>query len=198
MKTAKIFTPSGGGERDNHPQMEIHLHKISDSASVFLLVAGFMALIFGLVLYKPLDVLPILLDSIKFSIILTLFPIWISAKLLRGKSTSHKDFAAISALFLAGFLIAGFGGEVFLNGYLDVGNTSKHNAVITRKHTSSNKNGTEYKVLVESWRENRTGEKFKVSEKSYKQIKPFESEMIITTKPGKYGFEWVVDKRLKH
>jgi hypothetical protein len=32
MKTAKIFTPSGGGERDNHPQMEIHLHKISDSA----------------------------------------------------------------------------------------------------------------------------------------------------------------------
>jgi hypothetical protein len=34
MKTAKIFTPSGGGERDNHPQMEIHLHKISDSAEI--------------------------------------------------------------------------------------------------------------------------------------------------------------------
>jgi hypothetical protein len=33
MKTAKIFTPSGGGERDNHPQLKIHLHKISDSAS---------------------------------------------------------------------------------------------------------------------------------------------------------------------
>ncbi|NQU05558.1 MAG: hypothetical protein HQ568_05655 [Calditrichaeota bacterium] len=165
--------------------------------SIILIVTGFMGFIFGLVLYKPLDVLPILLDSLKFSLPLTLFPIWISAKLLRGKSTSHKDFAAISALFLAGFLLSGFGGEVYLNGYLDDGAISKHNAVITRKYTKSNKNGKDYKIIVKSWRENRTAEKFEVKKKSFKRIKVLESELIVTTKPGRFGFEWVVNKKLK-
>ncbi|MCF7809480.1 hypothetical protein K9N50_00680 [bacterium] len=179
--------------RSNYKFKRVALYVIS----LFFIVAGFMAFIFGLLLHKPLDVLPIFLESLKFSVPGALFMIWFSAKLLKGKSTSHRDFAAISALFLAGSLFVCFGGELFLNGYLDDGLVSKHNTVITRKYTSSNKNGKEYKVLVESWRENRTSEKFEVKKKIYKRIRVLESEMIVTTKPGRFGFEWVVEKRLK-
>ena len=155
-------------------------------------IAGVVAMILGLTRYKPLDPGLIFLDSLWYSTSALFGFTWLAVIMIRGRSSSHHEFMLIVVISLVSFLLAGFGGELYLNGYLDQGEPTKHSVVILAKKTKKEKSGREYRAYVESWREGRKHERFGVSKNIYRKIVPHQTMMRVTTKPGKFGFEWVV------
>ena len=158
-----------------------------------LLAAGITGLILGLINYRPLDKGALLLDSFKYSLPLLVLFIWGAIKLLKGRSSSHRELMAASAIALFGFIFAGIGGEMTLNGLLDKSQASVHQAKVINKYYSKKKNNHSYYAVVESWRTDHYSEKIKVNSHFYQKLQPGQSTMVITTKPGALGFEWLVD-----
>jgi hypothetical protein len=60
------------------------------------------------------------------------------------------------------------------------------------KYKTSTRHGKNYHVVLESWRKIRYSESLQVSSCEYRLIKPDRTKMIILSKPGHYGFEWIV------
>jgi hypothetical protein len=48
-------------------------------------------------------------------------------------------------------------------------------------------------VIVNSWRKPESTEKLRFSKSFYNYLQPGSSTITITTKPGKFGFEWIVE-----
>ncbi|MDQ1352019.1 MAG: hypothetical protein QG657_2325 [Acidobacteriota bacterium] len=160
---------------------------------IFLLVAGIAGLVMGLTTFHPLDEGKVILDSFKYSIPLLILFLWFSVQLLRGRSSSHRELMGVFALSLFGFIIAGMGGEMTLNGWLDKSKPVIHEVKVTDKYSTRSKNSRSYHVVLESWREGRYSEKLSVRRSFYNQLVPGQSTMVITTKAGKLGFEWLVE-----
>lgn len=161
--------------------------------SGFLLVSGFAAMIAGLISYKPLDPGTMFLGSLAFSIPLLILFTWTALNLLRGRSSSHRELIAVFLISLFAFPLAGFGYRVFFNGALDDKPSSVRQAEVVRKYWTKNKNSTSYYAVVQSWRPNRDEEKLKVSKSFYNQIQVRATTITVTTKPGKFGYQWIVN-----
>ena len=98
-------------------------------------------------------------------------------------------------------------GAVFLFPLGSVGSTARersrgrlrqvvHNAPITEKYTTRSKNRTNYHVRVASWRNPGETESFQISGSEYNAVVPNQSQMVITTRAGAFGIEWLVSKRV--
>lgn len=162
---------------------------------IFLLVAGIAGLIIGLTIFSPLDEGKVILDSLKYSIPLLILFLWFSVQLLRGRSSSHRELMGVFALSLFGFIIAGMGAEMTLNGWLDKSKSVVHEVKVMDKYSTRSKNSRSYHVVLESWRKGRYSEKLTVRRSFYDNLDPGQSTMSITTKAGKFGFEWLVEYR---
>lgn len=161
--------------------------------SILLTVTGIAALIAMLTGYEPLDPGRIFVQSLKYSIPLFVVFTWLSLQLLKGRSSSHRELIAVFFIALAGFAPAGFGYLGYLNGAMDNGPAAVHEVLVSDKYYSKSKNSYSYYALVESWREGETIEKLGVSGDFYNRLQPGSSTITITTKPGKFGYEWIVD-----
>ncbi len=161
----------------------------------FLLAAGIAGLIIGLTIFRPLDEGKVILDSFKYSIPLLILFLWFAVQLLRGRSSSHRELMGVFALSLFGFIAAGMGGEITLNGWLDKSKPVVHEVKVIDKYSTRSKNSRSYHVVVESWRKGQYSEKLSVRRSFYDNLDPGQSTMIITTKAGKFGFEWLVEYR---
>ncbi|HLP45078.1 MAG TPA: hypothetical protein VK469_03990 [Candidatus Kapabacteria bacterium] len=162
---------------------------------IFLLIAGIAGMVIGFSSYRPLDEGKIILNSFKYSLPGLLLFLWAAVQLLKGRSSSHRELITAIFLSLVGFSLAGMGGEITLNGWLDKGKPAVHQARVIAKYRSKNKNSYTYYAIVESWREGQFQEKIKVGRSVYDYLEPVQARMIITTKPGKFGFEWLMDFR---
>lgn len=162
---------------------------------IFLLVTGIACLIIGLTIFHPLDEGKVILDSFKYSTPLLIVFLWFAVQLLRGRSSSHKELMGVFALSLFGFIAAGMGGEMTLNGWLDKSKPVVHEVKVIDKYSTRSKNSHTYHVVVESWRKDQYSEKLTVWQSFYDTLAPGQSRMSITTKPGKFGFEWLVKYR---
>jgi hypothetical protein len=165
------------------------------AAPGFLLAAGIAGLIVGLTIFSPLDEGKVILDSLKYSIPLLLLFLWFSVQLLRGRSSSHRELMGVFALSLFGFIAAGMGGEITLNGWLDKSKPVVHEVKVMDKYSTRSKNSRSYHVVLESWRKGRYSEKLSVGRGYYDYLVPGQSTMVITTRAGKFGFEWLVEYR---
>ncbi len=164
----------------------------SFAVPIVLLVSGIVGLIAGLSLFTPLDTGRIIVDSFKLSLPLFLFYIWVAIRLLKGRSSSHRELVAVFFLSIFGFILAGIGGEITLNGWLDKNEPSVFHAKVIDKYYSKNKNSYSYYAVLESWREKEITETIRINDRFYENLSPGESRMTITTKPGKFGFPWLV------
>ena len=160
------------------------------------LLAGASLLMLGLVRYPPLDSLSILLDSLKLSLPLLLVFLWLAIKLVRGRSTSHHDFLAVSLLAIIAFPLSGMGIETFFNGWLDRSPSSPHTVVVLDKTISRSGKTTDYNLVLESWRPGRQTEELEVSSQTHHRAVPNQTHVYIETKPGHFGFEWRVSYRV--
>lgn len=165
----------------------------SAAVPIFLLIAGIIGMIFGFSVYRPLDEGKAVLNSLQYSIPLLILFLFVSVNLLRGRSSSHRELIGIWVLSIFAFILGGIGGEITLNGWLDKGKPMVHEVDVINKYTSRSKNNTTYHVVVKSWRKSEYSEKLMVNANLYDELEAGQSKMIITTKPGKFGFEWLVD-----
>jgi hypothetical protein len=161
-------------------------------ASVIL----FAATILGAMTYRPVRTGDLILRAAP--VCLTGFPIAlvIAAMVLRGTSRSHYAWRswAVGGLFL--FPVGSAGTVASLNGLLDDSQPVVHEARIVRKYTTRSKNSTNYHVECESWRDGGDTEDFKVSSSEYSSIVEGQSRLIVTTRAGGLGIEWVRGKQV--
>jgi hypothetical protein len=156
------------------------------------LVTGIIALIVGLTTYRPLDTFKIFLNSLSISLPLFVLFVWFSIHLLKGRSSSHRELIAVFFIALFGFPLAGFGYTAYLNGAWDREMEMVHDVQVVKKFYSRSKSSYTYYARVNSWRQDRETEKLRVSRRFYNRLQAGESIIAVTTKPGKFGYEWIV------
>lgn len=166
---------------------------IAFAIPITLIITGIISLIAGLSTFLPLDAGTVILNSFKYSIPFLFLFFFLAFKLLKGRSSSHIELIIVTALALGGFIIAGMGYELTLNGWLDNKEATTHNTIVLDKYYTKSKNNYSYYANVQSWRQGRKSEKLKVRRDYYDQLVPGVSRMTVTTKPGKFDFEWIVD-----
>jgi len=160
---------------------------------ILLAVTGIAAIIIGLSEYKPLDQGKVFVDSLKFSLPLLVLFTWFSIRLLKGRSSSHRELIAVFFIALFAFPLAGFGYMGFLNGALDDSPPAVHLVIVLNKYYKSSKNSYTYYAVVKSWRKPGSTERLRIKKSFYNYLKPDSSSITITTRPGKFGFEWIVE-----
>lgn len=160
---------------------------------ILLTITGLTAMIIALSSYKPLDKGELFVDSLKFSLPLLVIFTWFSIRLLKGRSSSHRELIAVFFISLFAFPLAGFGYSGFLNGVLDDSPPSVHQVLVLNKYYKRSKDSHSYYAVVNSWRKPESTEKLRISRSFYSYLNPGSSTITITTKPGKFGFEWIVE-----
>lgn len=159
-------------------------------------LVGVLALVIGLVRYEPLDPGRLMLRSLAYSLPLLAAFCVAAAWLLRGRSTSHVHYLIALLLALIGFPLAGAGVEMWLNGALDAAPPMQHAALAVEKYVSKSDDSLSYYVIVKSWRPGRETEKLGVDWPFYTKVEEGGSTLAVTTKPGRFGFEWLVSLEL--
>lgn len=153
-------------------------------------VLGTLALVMGLIRYRPLNFGPLFLFTLKYSIPAGLVFLFAALTLLKGRASSHVEFLVVLFLVLFGFPIAGAGLGVFLNGHLDPDPGRVQRTEVVDKMISESDDSNTYYAIVRSWRRNGT-EKIRISRADYQQLRPGYSSMTIVSHPGRYHFEWI-------
>jgi hypothetical protein len=110
--------------------------------------------------------------------------------LVRGKSDALRTFAFIFFGALLGLPAIGVGTGATLNGALDKGEATPHDARITRRYSTTSKNNTTYHLEVESWRPDQDRIEVTVPPPMYGPTN-VGGLFRINTKPGWLGWEWI-------
>lgn len=113
---------------------------------------GIVALVLGLLNFKPLDIGQAVIKSLMISIPSLIIFLWLTLKLLSGRTSSHIEFLIASIISLTAFPIAGAGGLIFLNGKLDKTAPVEHKVAVVEKFARHSEDTTDYYAILKSWR----------------------------------------------
>jgi len=169
---------------------------IAFAIPILLEVVAVAALIIGLVNYRPLDEGRLILNTLTYSLPLLIIFLYAAVQLLKGRSSSHRELTVVLFLALFGFLLAGAGLGIFLNGYLDRSPAVEHETLIVGKYISKSDKSTSYHARVESWRKQGETESLRISHYEYDRVVPYKTEAAITTKAGKFNYEWLAGYKI--
>ena len=176
-------------------RMQIPVWKIK-RAAVFampLLYAGLMLLLGGSARYPTLFNIKTFYYSCVFIICFWVIYILTAAKLLKGRTGSHREL--LGAAVLALLLLIGFGGSTIeqINGRFDRSPPKSHQTLIVGKYRDSSLRffATYYFLRVKSWRKE-GNELIETNAGFYEDAVPGKTSITVTTKAGWLGIEWVV------
>lgn len=158
---------------------------------------GIAGLIAGLTAFTPLDPGRIFLQSLRWTVPAMLLFCWLAYILLRGNSDAHGHMLGLIFLSLSAFLMLGFGGTTFLNGYLDRSEAVPHSTRVVHKYYTKSKNNYTYHLELSSWRRDRETENQTVSRSFYEKMVPNESRLTVISRAGRFGFEWIESLRVE-
>jgi hypothetical protein len=156
-----------------------------------LYALGVPALVLGTIKYMPLDSLKIALDSLYYSLPLCFLMLAMAFVLLKGRSRSHREFIIVAMIVFSGIPIAGAGASMFLNGYLDRSEPATYTVEAVHKYVSRSDDSTSYHVMLSSWRVEFDTEKLSITSEEFDRIIPGQTRIEVTTRAGRYGYEWV-------
>ncbi len=154
-------------------------------------ILGVVALIIGFISYPPLDKLKLFAETLTVSIPVFFLYIWIAIKLLKGRSSSHRELIIVFFISITAFPLAFGGGKAFLNGWMDKSESITHNVQIINKYITKSKDSKNYYIKTQSWREGRITEKLSLSRSKYNLVIPGSTNVTVVTKEGKFGYEWI-------
>ncbi len=162
------------------------------AAAGLISLVGFITMLLGIIEYKIFDGVDFFLATLKFSIPALAIFIWGAIKLLRGRSSSHRELITAVLIAFFGFPIAGFGVGATLNAVLDPTEPVGHKARVVHKYISKSKDSKNYHLVVESWREEGETEKLGAKSSFYRRVTPQETVLTVYTGKGKFNYEWLV------
>lgn len=142
--------------------------------------------------FHVLDARAVLWHSLRLSVPWLAFFVVAGTPVFRLSTTSARDLARLAGMAALGFTMTGYAADVALNCALDAAPPAVHHAVVVDRATTSGRGGTQYWAVVRSWRGVPT-ESIPVSWRIYEQLVPEVTELAVTTRPGRLGFEWLVD-----
>ena len=169
-------------------------HRKKWQAVLWLFLVGFALTMLSLIPFTPIHALDLIVRALVVLVLGLPAFAYLAAIFLRGTSTSHYAWGGLmgGAVFL--FPLGSVGSTALVNGLADDSAQVVHNAPITEKYTTRSKNRTNYHVRVASWRNPGETESFQISGSEYNAVVPNQSQMVITTRAGAFGIEWLVSK----
>lgn len=159
--------------------------------------AGLGLLYWGLSAFTPLHAFELFRYSMEYTLPVLLLAIVLMTVMLKGRSSSHTDLLINLGIAAIGLPLAGFGACVAGNGALDESPVSYRDATVTAKRYSSSRNSRNYYVSLKSWNRGSNTEEIRVSASIYGAVRAGSTVMTVATRPGRLGFEWIVDYRIK-
>jgi len=142
--------------------------------------------------FHVLDARAMLWHSLRVSVPWLAFFLVAGAPVFRLSTTSPRDVIRLASLAALGFTMTGYAADVALNCALDAAPPAVHHAVVVDRTITSGRGGTQYWAVVRSWRGAPT-ETIPVPWRVYERLVPESTELAVTTRPGRLGFEWLVD-----
>ncbi|HZL99265.1 MAG TPA: hypothetical protein VFD43_03345 [Planctomycetota bacterium] len=142
---------------------------------------------------------PLLLQSLLVGGPLTLLLIGGLARLLAGRSASHKELGLVALLAVVGVPILGLGAAVTINRTLDDGAVTLRRVPVLelRERRGDGKQVTHFAV-VPDWEEGRGPTRsLKLGKRMAAQAVAGESWLRLSTSPGRLGAERVLDLQLE-
>jgi hypothetical protein len=160
-------------------------------AAIFL-ICSVLVWIFGSSSYPVLDGKLLFRRSLGFCLTPLLVFLLTAFFALRERSTSHRELLLLFFVSLVSFPALFYGGCSILNGSYDNSQPQSHRQIVQRKWWSSGKHGRRYHIAVASWRQGHASEQFSLPYSSYQHLVPDQSAVVIVTRAGHLGFEWMV------
>ncbi|MCC7411069.1 MAG: hypothetical protein IT495_05490 [Gammaproteobacteria bacterium] len=157
--------------------------------------AGFSLMFIGLANYPPFDGMAVLRHGLYYAVPAAFAFLVLAIGLLKGHSTSHYHVMANAGLALVAAPVLGFGASASVNGYYDTAAPATHEAPVLARRFQRNKNDTRYYLRVRSWRAGYASEEIEVSADVYRRAGA-NSLLVVRTRPGHLGFDWLVDYRM--
>jgi hypothetical protein len=157
------------------------------------LICGFAVLFWAVYCFRVFDDAKLWHSSLPFSIGLFIAGVIFAFERIRGFSTSSKVLLDFMFRFAIGAVLLGrFGGAV-ANGLFEQSQVSTFQQRVIDKYISHGKS-TSYRVIVAPWAGHFRSWGFSVNPDEYNNVKIGSTQYMITTKPGRFGFEWVVSE----
>jgi hypothetical protein len=163
---------------------------------LWVLLIGFALTATSLFSYPPIQTTELLVRALAVLLAWPVFA-YLSAWLLSGTSRSHLAWAGLMTGSLILFPLGSGGAIGLLNGVLDDSPQTAHDAVILEKYTSRSKNKTKYHVRCASWRLGGRTLSFEISSADYNAVVPHKSKMVVVTRAGGLGVEWLKSRHLE-
>lgn len=160
------------------------------------LALGFFSWIWNCSAYPLFNPWGLFVWTLKFSIPALVIFLFYAARTLSGNSRSHRDFLLAASLALSGFLFLGYGVAGLYNGMSDTADPAQHISLVLNKEVHTHKNSRSYHLYVQSWQSGQVVEDLTVNSTVYQRVVPRKDRVLVRTKPGKLGFEWLVSSKV--
>lgn len=129
-----------------------------------------------------------LLVSLPFLIVF----LWISARLVRGRSTSHWQWLSLAAFAVPLIPASIYGTASVLNRSFDNGEPLHYQATIENTtHSQHRRRHDRYYARFPSWRNPSQTYSHKISRSEYDKIQPGQTLIKLTLRRGWLGYEWI-------
>lgn len=162
------------------------------ASGILLLITGFTLFFHGSVGYPPLAPATLVWQSLAVGVLVYSAYLTFLVRLLRGRAASHRPILSNAALALIGIGLGAVGGGFTLNGMLDASPLQTHSALVTGKRYTSNKDGYKYYLELQGWNPAREREELQVARNLYQRAGVGRDHLVVETRAGAFGTEWVV------
>jgi len=165
-----------------------------------VLIAGLVGMAFGGNELIPGELGRLALWSLLFSAPLTLAFCGAMARLLAGRSASHRDLGVVVLLAVFALPAAGIGASALINAWADEGPPAARRLAVIQLVRERRDDGKRYEsfAIVPAWRSDRgPTQRIRLSGTQAGHVVPGRSELAITTSPGRLGFERLLECRLE-
>lgn len=174
-------------------------HVVASPRPAVWVLAGFLASLacgLGLIATNPLSggelfthlAWPALAAALSTTVVVAIL---IRRYAFRGRTLIAFLVAACAVVFSASFTTLGY-----LNESLDRALPARHTGAVMQKWRTTGKS-TSYHIRVPSWRPDHPSEDFTLSKDAWTAVRVERSTYVVHSKPGHFGIEWVVDRRLQ-
>ena len=138
----------------------------------------------------------VFLATLPWSLLVFVAGGFLLGRTLRGRSTAHREFLLMTAIFVPFLPLGLWGGAMLANEKLDESAVVTHEARMTSKYIEPQKRGAYYYVVLESWRPGQSAETIRVSPEGYRDSRE-QQLWRVGTHAGRLGHEWVTSVELR-
>ncbi|MDH5679660.1 MAG: hypothetical protein OEZ28_13735 [Nitrospinota bacterium] len=161
-----------------------------------MITAGVCLVIMGLSTYPPLEGTRVLNMALIYGGILAMVYIALGLYMLRQRGARAGIMAIFFAVSLCGVPALALGSILAANGALDASPPNILGAMVMDKETVAHPSERFFRgshaLHVRSWRATGQQEKLYVEKEFHDQATPFKDTIVVKTKSGLFGFEWIV------